>query len=36
MPERIAALTGDAIQQAAQTYLDTRNYVKITLVPEKQ
>jgi zinc protease len=30
----IAALTADAIQQAAQTYLNTGNYVKVTLVPE--
>ncbi len=36
MRERIAALTGDAIQQAAQTYLDTGNYVKVTLMPEKK
>jgi zinc protease len=35
LPERIATLTGDAIQQAARTYLDTGNYVKVTLVPEK-
>src|SRR3954447_2117759 len=34
VPTRIAALTSEAIQQAAQTYLDTRNYVKVTLVPE--
>jgi zinc protease len=34
LPDRIAALTGDAIQQAAQTYLDTGNYVKVTLTPE--
>ena len=34
LPDRIAALTGDAIQQAAQTYLDTANYVKVTLMPE--
>jgi zinc protease len=34
LPERITALTGDAIQQAAQTYLDTANYVKVTLMPE--
>ena len=32
--DQIAALTGDAIQQAAQTYLDTANYVKVTLMPE--
>jgi zinc protease len=34
LPDRIAALTGDAIQQAAQVYLDTGNYVKVTLMPE--
>ena len=34
VPDRIAALTGDAIQQAAQTYLNTGNYVKVTLMPE--
>jgi zinc protease len=33
-PARIAALTADAIQQAAQTYLNTANYVKVTLIPE--
>ncbi len=32
--ERIAALTGEAVQQAAQTYLNTANYVKVTLMPE--
>jgi zinc protease len=36
LPERIATLSGGAIQQAAQTYLDTRNYVKVTLMPENQ
>ena len=35
-PDRIAALTGDAIRQAAQTYLNTGNYVKVTLMPEKK
>ena len=30
----IAALTADSIQQAAQTYLNPANYVKVTLVPE--
>jgi predicted Zn-dependent peptidase len=30
----IAALTGEAIQQAAKTYLSTANYVKVTLMPE--
>jgi hypothetical protein len=34
MPERIGALTGEAIQLAAQTYLDTRNYVKVTRMPQ--
>jgi zinc protease len=33
LPDLIAALTGPAIQQAAQTYLNTSNYVKVTLVP---
>ena len=33
LPEQIAALTGTAIQQAAQTYLNTNNYVKVTLMP---
>jgi zinc protease len=33
LPQRIAALTGDAVQQAAQTYLNTANYVKVTLMP---
>jgi predicted Zn-dependent peptidase len=35
-PERIAAVTGAEIQKAAQTYLDTRSYVKVTLMPEGQ
>lgn len=30
----IAALNGYAIQIAAQTYLDTQNYVKVVLLPE--
>ena len=34
LPAQIAALTGEAIQSAAQTYLDTRRYVKVTLMPE--
>ncbi len=34
MPERIAALTADAIQQAAQTDLDLNRYVKVVLMPE--
>ena len=32
LPE-IAALTGEAIQTAAERYLDTGNYVKVTLLP---
>jgi len=31
---RHAALTGEAIQQAARTYLDTNRYVKVTQMPE--
>jgi zinc protease len=34
LPDRIASLTGDAIQDAARTYLDPKNYVKVTLMPE--
>jgi zinc protease len=34
MRDRIAALTGEAIQEAARTYLDTGNYVKVTLMPK--
>jgi predicted Zn-dependent peptidase len=34
LPDQIAALTGEAIQEAARTYLDTANYVKVTLMPE--
>ena len=34
VPDRIAALTGAAIQLAAQTYLNTGNYVKVTRMPE--
>jgi zinc protease len=34
LPARIAALTSEALQQAAQTYLDPANYVKVTLMPE--
>jgi zinc protease len=31
---QISALTGEAIQQAARTYLDNGNYVKVTLMPQ--
>ena len=34
LPARIKALSGEAIQQAARTYLDPGNYVKVTLMPE--
>jgi zinc protease len=34
LPERIAALTAGPIQRAAQTALDIRRFVKITLTPE--
>jgi zinc protease len=33
LPDRIAALTAQTIQQAARTYLDENNYVKVTLMP---
>jgi zinc protease len=33
-PERLRALTSDAVQRAAQTYLDMDRYVKVTLMPE--
>jgi zinc protease len=36
VPSQIRALTGDAIQQAANQYLDTSNYVRVTLVPAKR
>jgi zinc protease len=35
LPDQIGGLTGPAIQQAAQTYLNTNNYVKVTLMPQK-
>ena len=33
LPEQIAALTGEALQRAAQTYFNTDNYVQVTLMP---
>ena len=36
MRQRIAALTGAQIQEAAQTYLNMRDYVKVTLMPERR
>ena len=35
-PQRIAALTAEAIQRAAQVYLDTTNYVTVTQMPESR
>jgi len=35
-PAQIAALNGYAIQLAAMTYLDPRNFVKVTLMPESK
>ena len=34
LQERIGRLAGEEIQEAAQTYLNTKNYVKVTLMPE--
>ena len=36
VPEQIAALTATAIQRATRTYLDTDNYVRVTLMPESR
>jgi zinc protease len=36
VPAQLAALSADAIQDAARTCLDLRNYVKVTLMPEKK
>jgi zinc protease len=35
LPSQIMALTSDAIAEAAQTYLNTERYVKVTLMPER-
>jgi zinc protease len=35
-PSQIEALTGAAVQRAAQRYFDTANYVKVTLMPERR
>lgn len=34
--DRIASLSGAAVHEAAQRYLDLENYVKVTLVPESR
>ena len=36
VPDQIAALTGGQIQQAAQMFLSSENYVKVTLMPESK
>jgi zinc protease len=36
LPDQIRALTASQIHEAAQTYLNPENYVKVTLVPEKK
>jgi zinc protease len=36
VPAQLAALSADAVQDAARTCLDLRNYVKVTLMPEKK
>jgi zinc protease len=36
LPQRLKALTGDQILEAARTYLNSRNYVIVTLLPEKK
>jgi len=35
LPDLIAALNGDALSQAARTYLNTADYVKVTLMPAR-
>ena len=36
IPEYYKKIDGAMIQQAAQTYLDTKNYIRVTLLPEKK
>jgi zinc protease len=36
VPEIYKTIDADMIQQAAKTYLDTNNFVRVTLLPEKQ
>jgi zinc protease len=36
LPAQIATLTGEAVQEAAKTYLDTSNYIKVVLMPERK
>jgi zinc protease len=36
LTDQIGALTGDAIRNAARTYLKTSDYVKVTLMPAKK
>jgi len=35
-PKTLENLTGEVIQEAAKTYLNTNNYVQVTLLPEKE
>jgi zinc protease len=34
VPRQIEGLTGEAVEQAARTYLNTERFVKVTLMPE--
>ena len=36
MPEFYAGITPAMIQEAAKKYLDTANYVKVVLLPQKK
>ena len=36
VPNQIQALTGQAVEQAAQTYLNAERFVKVTLMPESR
>jgi zinc protease len=36
IPELYRKITGAMVQEAAKTYLDTSNYVRVTLMPEKK
>ena len=36
IPDYYKKIDGAMIQQAAQTYLNTKNYIRVTLVPEKK
>jgi len=36
VPEYYKRIDGAMIQQAAKTYLNTNNYIKVTLLPERK